>query len=381
MSADTVTVAAVAPDLAQDVLELYENAPAAYIVLRAEGTILSVNQTLARWTGFAKSGLQGRRLPELLSLPSRMYFETHVSPRLAMGGSASEIALDMRTADGGVLALLMNAELRPGAANAREYRVTLFNATERRRFERELVEARRRAEAATRMKSHLMELMGHDISTPLNAILGVVHLLDTPDASPRQRRLLGVLRQSADNLTGLIDDIVKYIQLDGGAAAAVVQTPFSVRALIESAVNQSATLAAGKNVQLRADVASDVPQIVRGDAAKISDVLLKLIGVSFKFTSAGTIDVTVRHSTSTDEHSLLEFAVTDTGVGFEREHLRTLLEDFSESGAAAGLEYGGAGLRLAISRRLLRLLGGELSAHSVIGQGTTFSFSLRLHRP
>ena len=134
-----------------------------------DGTIVRVNETFARWTGYAKAELVGvRRLQELLTVPGRIYFETHIAPLLRMQGEVSEIALDVRCRDGTVLPVLVNAVLRGASSDAPDgYRLTIFNATERRRYERELLHARRRAEDAARVKSDLLAMLGHDIRTPL----------------------------------------------------------------------------------------------------------------------------------------------------------------------------------------------------------------------
>jgi PAS domain S-box-containing protein len=357
--------------------ELYEHAPAGYATTVADGTIVRMNETFARWTGYVKDELIGvRRVQDLLTTPGRVYFETHLAPLLSMQGAVNEIALDVRRADGEVLPVLMNAVLRGASADAPGgYRMMFFNATERRRYERELLAARRRAEDAARVKSDLLAMLGHDIRTPLSAIMNVVRLLEATQPAAQQRALIDILARSSRNLLELINAILEYSQLEAGRLP-LEEKPFSLRGMLDQLAANFTTRAAEKGVGFEVLVAPDAPDALVGDSTKIAQVLMNLAGNALKFTGHGSVGLSVECRQRDGKHAKLEFAVSDTGIGIEHDRLPHIFEEFTQADAEIGLKYGGTGLGLAISRKLLALFGAEMSVASTPGVGSTFSFTL-----
>jgi PAS domain S-box-containing protein len=357
--------------------ELYEHAPAGYATTVADGTIVRMNETFARWTGYVKDELIGvRRVQDLLTTPGRVYFETHLAPLLSMQGAVNEIALDVRRADGEVLPVLMNAVLRGASADAPGgYRMMFFNATERRRYERELLAARRRAEDAARVKSDLLAMLGHDIRTPLSAIMNVVRLLEATQPAAQQRALIDILARSSRNLLELINAILEYSQLEAGRLP-LEEKPFSLRGMLDQLEANFTTRAAERGVGFEVLVAPDVPDALVGDSTKIAQVLMNLAGNALKFTGHGSVGLSVECRQRDGKHAKLEFAVSDTGIGIEHDRLPHIFEEFTQADAEIGLKYGGTGLGLAISRKLLALFGAEMSVASTPGVGSTFSFTL-----
>jgi PAS domain S-box-containing protein len=357
--------------------ELYEHAPAGYATTVADGTIVRMNETFARWTGYVKDELIGvRRVQDLLTTPGRVYFETHLAPLLSMQGAVNEIALDVRRADGEVLPVLMNAVLRGASADAPGgYRMMFFNATERRRYERELLAARRRAEDAARVKSDLLAMLGHDIRTPLSAIMNVVRLLEATQPAAQQRALIDILARSSRNLLELINAILEYSQLEAGRLP-LEEKPFSLRGMLDQLAANFTTRAAERGVGFEVLVAPDVPDALVGDSTKIAQVLMNLAGNALKFTGHGSVGLSVECRQRDGKHAKLEFAVSDTGIGIEHDRLPHIFEEFTQADAEIGLKYGGTGLGLAISRKLLALFGAEMSVASTPGVGSTFSFTL-----
>lgn len=361
--------------------ELYEHAPAGYLTTLGDGTIVRVNETFVRWTGYSKTELVGvRRVSDLLTVPGRIYFETHVAPLLRMQGEVSELALDVRRADGAILPVLANAVLRGASAEAPDgYRLTIFNATERRRYERELLEARRRAEEASRVKSDLLAMLGHDIRTPLAAIMNVVKLLEATQPSERQRPLVDILARSSKNLLELINGVLDYSRLEAGKLP-LDERPFSLRDMLASVAANFTTAAADKGVAFEVFTADDVPDALVGDSNKLAEVLMNLAGNALKFTQRGGVRIAVTCPHDETTRATLEFAVSDTGIGIEHDQLLHIFEEFTQADAEIGLKYGGAGLGLAISRKLLALFGSEMRVESIPGAGSTFSFSVSLER-
>lgn len=359
--------------------DLYENAPAGYLTTLPDGEIVKANETFARWTGHAKDTLiRQRRFQDLLTVPGRIYFETHVSPLLRMQGEVSEIALDIRCVEGAVLPVLINAVTRGGTPGAPGgYRITVFNATERRRYERELLAARRRAEEAAHAKSDLLAMLGHDIRTPLGAITNVARLLEATEPTPQQRPLVGILRRSSDSLVVLINDILEYSRLEAGKLRAE-ERPFSLRSMLEDLKATIGVRAAEKGLDFSVELDETVPDLLFGDAVKILQVLTNLAGNALKFTNEGGVAVSVRALALEGGRVKLELVVRDTGIGIANDQLRNIFEEFTQANAEIGLKYGGTGLGLAISRKLLALFGSAIRVESTPGRGSSFAFELDL---
>ena len=359
--------------------ELYETAPAGYLTTLPDGTIVKANATFARWVGYAKEEMLGvRRLQELLTVASCIYFETHIAPLLRMQGAVTEIAIDIRCRDAAVLPVLINAVVRGGSPGSPDaYRITVFNATERRRYERELLQERRRAEDASRMKSDLLAMLGHDIRTPLGTIMNVAKLLDASEPTPQQRQLLDILRRSSENLLGLINDILDYSRLEAGKLP-IEEKPFSLRSMLDTLAAEFTTRAAEKGVSFSVQVDERIPDTLYGDSVKILEVVMNLAGNALKFTDRGGTTVAVKQIERGASDVTVEFAVSDTGIGIAHDQLANIFEEFTQAGADIGLKYGGTGLGLAISRKLLALFGSDLAVSSTPGQGSCFTFRLKL---
>ncbi len=363
----------------QSAEDLYDNAPSGYLSTLPDGTIVKVNATLAGWIGYAREELvTARRFRDLLSVPGRIYFETHVAPLLRMQGEVSEIAFDMRCSDGRQLPVLVNCIVKHDlGAGTPIYRMTVFNATSRRQYERELLLARRQAEDAAQAKSDLLAMLGHDIRTPLSAIMNVAHALDATEATAQQRTLFRILRTSSESLLLLINDILDYTRLEAGKMP-IEEKPFRIESMMQTLGDAFAGRIAEKDLRLSFDVDPAVPHVVRGDSVKIGQVLSNLIGNAVKFTGQGEIRVGVALVKLEPQCAALRFEVRDTGIGIEHAQLANIFEEFTQASADIGLKYGGTGLGLAICRRLLALLGGEMHVDSTPEIGSSFSFELRL---
>ena len=359
--------------------ELYEDAPCGHLSTLPDGTIVRVNRTLLAWTGHRRADLVGRRrFRDLLTPAGRIYHETHYAPLLRMRGFVGEVAFDLVRADGGRLPVLVSSvEKRDAAGEPLLHRTTVFDATDRRRYERELLLARRKAEEAGRAKADLLAMIGHDIRNPLAAILAGVRLLERTSPTPEQRRYLDVLRATSENLLGLTRNLLDLGRIEAGAAP-LDEKGFDPRELVRGIVAGLAARAEEKGLAVRVEIEERVPRRLVGDPGKIGQVLSNLVGNAIKFTEEGSVEVTVRAGEVLPDAAAVEFGVRDTGVGIAREHLTRIFEAYAQADRGIGARYGGTGLGLAISRRLVELHGGELVVASEPGQGSTFSFGLRL---
>ncbi|HEV2853506.1 MAG TPA: ATP-binding protein [Thermoanaerobaculia bacterium] len=361
--------------------DLYENAPCGYLSALPDGTIVKVNQTFLSWTGYRREDLAGRRrFQDLLTAGGRIFHETHYAPLLRMQGAVREIAVEIVCATGGRLPALINSVLRTDAAGKPLLtRTTVFNATDRKEYERELLRARQKAEQADKVKADFISMISHEIRTPLTAIMGVGHLLTITDLSPQQQKLVRVLRSSSENLLNLVNQILDFSKIEAGTVS-LEERSFDLRQLVNETVSNLRVKADEKAIVLEAYIDERVPAVLLGDPVKIGQVLTNLLGNAIKFTARGSVTVTLQVRELVPDFVSIHFRVTDTGIGISPDRLQHIFDDFTQASYDIGLKYGGTGLGLSISKRLVELHGSRIAVESELERGTTFFFDLRLKR-
>jgi len=359
--------------------DLYENAPCGYLSALPGGLIVRVNRTFLDWTGYPREELIGRRrFQDLLTVGGRIFHETHLAPLLHMQGEVREIALEIRCADGRRLPVLVNSTLRRDGAGAPLLtRTTVFNATDRKEYERELRRQRERAERADQAKAGFISMISHEIRTPLNAILGSAHLLGATGLSPRQEHYVSILRSSSESLLQLVNEILDLGKIEAGKVSLEERT-FDLRQLVHQVASSLQAKAGEKGLALEARVDERLPGALLGDPVKIGQVLTNLLGNALKFTAEGSVVVALQVLAVETDAVSCEIQVADTGIGIAPERLPHIFEDYTQASYDIGREYGGTGLGLSISKRLVEMHGSRLEVESELGQGTRLSFRLRL---
>jgi two-component system, sensor histidine kinase and response regulator len=242
------------------------------------------------------------------------------------------------------------------------------------RLVEELEISKHRAEDAAATKSAFLANMSHEIRTPLNAILGMTTLALQTRLTTEQREYLTTVKSSADALLEVINDILDFSKIEARRLE-IERMAFELREAVGDACRVLALRAAEKRLELACDIAADVPEALVGDAGRLRQVLLNILGNAVKFTAHGEVVLRVRLEHGDETGAVLRFSVSDTGIGIPLDKQEHIFQAFTQADSSTTRRYGGTGLGLAIARRLVDLMGGQLWVESTEGKGSTFHFT------
>jgi PAS domain S-box-containing protein len=358
-----------------------ERAPDGILVVDADGRIRLANAQCAKLFGYTRDELIGQAVEMLVPDKIRpqhpeLRASFHRAPTTRAMGAKAE--LHARRKDGSLFPVDIGLSPLPGRNGANiQVAVSIRDITERKQAEVELKAAKQKAEEATRMKSMFLANMSHEIRTPMNAIIGLSHLALKTALNAKQRDYVSKVHNAGTSLLAIINDILDFSKIEAGRLD-IETTDFRLDDVINSVTTVTGQKATDKGLELLAHVAPGIPQFLLGDPHRLGQILTNLINNAVKFTERGEIVVSAALLQHTGEKCQLKFAVRDTGIGMTREQAAKLFQPFTQADMSTTRKYGGTGLGLTVSRRLVELMGGQIWLDSEPGVGTTFTFTVWL---
>ena len=254
---------------------------------------------------------------------------------------------------------------------------TFRDITQRKQTEAALLRAKIAAEAANQAKSEFLANMSHEIRTPLNGVIGMAELALDSKPDPVQQEYLETIKYSADTLLTVINDVLDFSKIEAGKLD-LEAFDFNLRDALEETMKPLALRADEKGIELLCDIASDVPEMVQGDCSRLRQVILNLLGNALKFTHRGEVALKVEVESQEHDNRLIRFTIRDTGIGIAPEKRESIFDPFTQADTSTTRKYGGTGLGLTISARLVSMMGGKIWFESELGRGTQFHFTARL---
>ncbi|HEX4612823.1 MAG TPA: PAS domain S-box protein [Urbifossiella sp.] len=360
----------------------FDDAAVGMALLTLDGRFTRVNRSLCEIVGYPEADLLARTFREITH-PDDHPGDAALVAR-ARAGELRTFRREKRYVHraGHPVWVLVSVTYVPGPAGRPHHVVSqMQDITDRKRAEGAMRQAREAAEAANRAKSEFLANMSHEIRTPMNGVLGMTDLLLNTDLTPDQRESLGMVKSSADALLTVINDILDFSKIEAGKMD-LDPVPFSLRDQIGDALKALAGRAHAKGLELACDIPEGVPDLVVGDPGRLRQVLTNLAGNAVKFTAAGEVVVRAeRLADPADPDAVrVRFAVADTGIGIPADKLTAVFDPFTQADGSTTRKYGGTGLGLTISTRLVALMGGRIWAESTLGEGSTFYFEARFER-
>ena len=312
-------------------------------------------------------------------------------------GSVADSPLTLRHIDGKLTDVLFNGSVyKDDKGNVLGVVIVARDVTDQKRIATELIEARVFAELATEIaeeakinaenaaiiaenavkaKQQFLSNMSHEIRTPMNAIIGFTKVVLKTDLNAKQKEYLNAIKMSGDALIVLINDILDLAKVDAGKMT-FEKTPFKMKSSINAMLHLFETKIQEKNLRLVTEYDSNIPDVLVGDPVRLHQIILNLVSNAVKFTTKGKITVSVDSLYEEEDKVIIQFAVTDTGIGIPEEKTGKIFENFQQASSGTSRLYGGTGLGLAIAKQLVESQGGSIRVKSTVGKGSTFSFTL-----
>jgi PAS domain S-box-containing protein len=368
------------------------------VTISAKGKIMDMNEALANITGITREKLTGTDFLDYFTEPQKA---RAVYQEVFAKGSVADSPLTLRHQNGTLTDVLFNGSIyKDDAGNVLGVVIVARDVTEQKRIATALQEAivsaelatniaeeaklkadsaRKIAEDAVKAKQQFLSNMSHEIRTPMNAIIGFTKVVLKTELSLKQKEYLNAIKTSGDALIVLINDILDLAKVDAGKMT-FEQTPFKMASSIAAMLHLFELKIQEKNLKLVKRYDEKIPEVLLGDPVRLHQIILNLVSNAVKFTREGTITVAVTLREEDETKVLVEFVVTDTGIGIGEDRMETIFENFQQATSETSRLFGGTGLGLAIVKQLVEAQGGNIHVKSRIEEGSHFCFSLSFRK-
>jgi PAS domain S-box-containing protein len=352
---------------------LFECNPLAIVATSLDDRVNICNPAFERMFQYESREIAGKVLLDLIT-PAELRAEA-LQARYQTGmGQSVHLATRRRRKDGTLVDVAVQALLVTAGTDPVGIYAMYEDITDRKRAESQMRQAREAAEKANRAKSEFLANMSHEIRTPLNGVMGMIELALDTELSTDARDDLGIAKGSADSLLTVINDILDFSKIEAGKFE-LDDVDFDLREVMEQIIRTFVHRASEKGLKLGLDLCSDLPGVLVGDPARLRQVVVNLLGNALKFTSHGEVRMTVELRSQDTDKAELQFTVADTGIGISRDKQSAIFEAFAQADASTTRKFGGTGLGLTISSRLVQMMRGRLWVESEFGHGSTFCFT------
>ena len=349
-----------------------------------QATRVFISPSVKDILGYTPEELIGRSPFEIIleEDAKMMQEETH---KVTMSGRPATVEYRIRKKDGTFI--WMESSSHPFFdvdGNMVGFQTSARDVTQRKEFQQELILAKERAEEATKTKSQFLSMMSHEIRTPMNAIIGLSNLLLGDDPRQDQVDSLELLKFSGNNLLTILNDILDFSKIEANKVT-LEHIDFDLQQSIENTVKMLEPKAEEKNIRINYSFDPRLPKEVKADPVRLSQIMTNLVSNAIKFTENGMVTVEVKHGVPGEhmnglEYFFYDFRIKDSGIGIPDDKLQSIFESFSQAASDTTRKFGGTGLGLTITRRLINLMGSDIHVTSKLGEGSDFHFTLRLER-
>jgi two-component system sensor histidine kinase/response regulator len=356
----------------------FEHAPIGMALVSTDGRWLKVNQSLCQLLGYSAEEFHTKTFQDVTHPDDLETDLEHVHELLS--GKTSTYQMEKRYFDkeGRIVWVELSVSLVCDKEKSPLYFISqIQDITASREAMARQQELTQKAQAGERAKSEFLAIMSHEIRTPLNGVIGMADILADTELNPMQRECVATINVSGESLLAVINDILDYSKIEAGRLE-MENRSFDLRQCVEESIDVFAAQIRAKHLEAIYLVAPEIPTFVTGDATRLRQILVNLIGNAVKFTAQGKITVNVESKNQDEDGYHLQFSVADSGIGIPEEMIDKLFHAFQQVDTSTTRRYGGSGLGLAISKRLTEFMGGTIWVESKLGVGSNFHFSVVL---